>query len=528
MGRLGVLALVLSGLGSSASWAQSAPPYLIPSLAKGTQWELKAFLRRDPILITVDAVRQFGPLEVRTLSVSGATFPAHSLLVSVNEKGVFLEGYRQNDITYRFPASMPYFRVDVAPGTRWTTPVGTVQLTDSNLRTVSATGEVYTDCYRYVLTYPNGDSIIWVLKPGVGFVRIGEGPSAFTLRRLTRISGDNSAENSRAVDCPRIGLSSIPRGPEITPAIRDQAFAAARQAGISFLKVEASWEEIETEPGVYDFSRVLDEIRLATEADIPVVLTIKTVDTVLLSIPADLRSRPLDDPITLARFDAMLDALGPQLAPVVKWVNLGYEVDFFLSLHPAGIEPFRRLFLAGAKRLRDHRDVSVGIVFQYDNARISDVVFRQLFSLGDHVAINYYGHTEGFLARNPAAPLVDIPVLLSESSGRPVLITELGYATSAVVNGSEEKQAEFLQHAFSAIALEADRFPAVNVWAIRDLPMSFIQNLIARYQIDNSAFVGFLGSLGLQDEFGNPKPAWQIFVDTARRFSVAGACEAPE
>jgi hypothetical protein len=435
-----------------------------------------------------------------------------------------LEGYHQNGITYRFPKSIPYFRMDVSEGRGWDTPLGHVQLTHKNLRTVSATGAVYEGCYRYVMSQASGESLVWVLKPGLGFVRIGEGPAAFTLRRFEITPASDVKSVSQATDCPLVALSSIPRGEGVTSATRRSAFESARAAHVSSLKVEASWEELEPSPGVYDFERILDEIQLAEEAGMPAALTIKSIDTVLLSIPADLKTQPLNHPETIRRYVKMLDEIAGRLPRAVRWINLGYEVDFYLALNPDAITPFRELFLAGAQAVRAQRDVSVGIVFQFDNARISDVIFRQLSELGDHVAINYYGHTEGFFVRDPSAPLVDIPLAVFSSRGKPLLITELGYPTSPVVNGSEENQALFLRNAFAAISLNAGRIPFVNVWSIRDLPGLFVQRLVERYGVINAEFIAFLSSLGLQNEHGDAKPAWDVFVETAREFRTAGTC----
>ena len=520
LGRFANVILFVFLLFPGLAFSQSQ---LVP-FAKGNKWVLKSFLRKDLLTVTIDDVKLLGPKEIAILRISHVSLGDYASIVSINENGLYLEGYIEKGITHMFPAASPYFLSSVATGTKWTNPYGTFELTDKALRTVSATGKVYENCLRYVLTQADGTKFIWVLKPGVGFVRFSEGPAAFTLRSFNDVEETGATSVKTQVNCPLVGLSAIPRGDLITTEIRENALLGSLDVKVGMLKVEASWDELEPAPLTYNFDRLKDELNLARKYDLPVVLTIKTVDTTLKSIPADLLDQELDGEKVLTRFDALLTAVGEILPPQVKWINLGYELDFYLLFHPNDIRPFVTLFLYGSQKLKTMGNYSVGLVFQYDNTRISDVVFKALFQLGDHVCVNYYGHTEGFRMRDPDVPLVDIPFLVDAAKDKPLLITELGYASSPVVEGSPERQAQFLRRSFEAIAASASKIHVVNVWAIRDLPQSFIRVLEQRHNITDQKFVAFLGSLGLQNEDGDPKPAWDVFREFAVEFKEGRVC----
>jgi hypothetical protein len=452
---------------------------LIP-LATHNQWTLKSFFKKEPITIVVDSLQAFGPEQIASVQVASSVIGTYTLLLDTEADGIYVDGFLEGGVTHLFPSALPYFLFNVSIGASWTSPFGKVTLTDSDLTTTSLKGVTYKHCYRYVITQTDGSQLIWVLKPGVGFIRFGEGPSEYTVVSYS-LSGDARAsqESPNYGACAMVGLSSIPTGPSITDSNREAAILTAIQANATMLKVEATWQEVEPQPGVFDFSRIQSEMALGSKYNLPIVLTVKTIDTTLISIPADLLAEPLDSEDVITRFKAMLTALIPLLPPQVHWIHLGYELDFFLAFHPETIASFETLYSSGYQTVKSFGDYSVGLVFQFDDTRISNSILNSLLPIVDHVSFNYYGHSEGFSERDASVPLVDIPYMIWVANSKPIIITELGYSSSTFIKGGLDQQAEFLQNAFDAIRVAGTQILGVNVWSIRDLPASYVDALTA-------------------------------------------------
>jgi hypothetical protein len=130
---------------------------------------------------------------------------------------------------------------------------------------------------------------------------------------------------------------------------------------------------------------------------------------------------------------------------------------------------------------------------------------------------NYYPLNSDFTMRDPEAAAADMKRMVEAAQGKPVMFQELGYASSERCNSSDDKQARFVAVAFDVLRrYRGSVFAATFNW-MSDLPQSVVEQLGQYYHMPNSdRFKAFLGSLGLFDRNGRPKPGWQEFQRQAK------------
>jgi len=110
--------------------------------------------------------------------------------------------------------------------------------------------------------------------------------------------------------------------------LADSLLAQATAAGQDFARVQLDWQGLEPQPGVYDIAFLMDVLDYASARQQTIFMTLTTLDTGSLTIPADLMSSDaltpaaglnMDGPEIRARLHAFLDWLVPELAKYDVW-----------------------------------------------------------------------------------------------------------------------------------------------------------------------------------------------------------------
>jgi hypothetical protein len=503
---------------SNLAYAQTQFP-----LNAGSMWTLRSPYMAAPMTLNVEWSDTVGSQTIASVRFD-SIYQTYSMLLRSDATGVTMDGYAMSGVEMRFPEPVPMFPVSSQAGKTWAAGgLGTVTLTGVNLTVTAPLGK-YTGCSRYTIAFTDGSTQIWTIKPGTGFIQVGDPSWAFSLSALTLPTAVTKPLGA-PVNCPVVGMSAIPWNAALTDAQRDGALSVALAAGSKILTVNAPWSELESAPGVYNFDRVASELRLAANYNLPAILTIGSIFSGAPAMPADLNGTSWDNPVVASRFAAMLQALKSKVPTQTKWLNLGYEVDSYLSQNPSQISPYLT-FLASVKpQAKSIFGISTGIAFSFDTTRASTAAFAQLQSVADHIAFDYYAVGSNFQQRDPADVQVDLWLMNRLASGRPVIINEAGYSTAALTNSSNQRQATFFQNIFSSLQQRSGNIVSVTAWSLNDMPKPAIDSAIAGLAVPLTPTAeAYMGSLGLRDATGNPKPAWTVFTTSASQLAAPNAC----
>lgn len=298
------------------------------------------------------------------------------------------------------------------------------------------------------------------------------------------------------------------------------SFAIARSAGAQEVTMSLAWDELEKSPGQYD-SKMLD----IAEAFYPaqgtkISLVIPTIDTNNLRLPKDLAAKAFDDPEVIARFNKLTAWVFKKMPHVqLTCLSIGNEIDAYLAADRKKWQQYRNFFATTSAFVRSVKPgLPVGAKTTFDGT-VSNCVedIRQLNTQTDVLMITYYPlQATTFNAREPRAVLADFSKLVASYPQKRIFVLETGYPSSPGLNGSEQKQAEFVTSTFQAWDRFAEHIALIEFLWLNDLTDTELDAFARYYKSSDKPLRTFLGSLGFRTATGTEKPALATFRKEAR------------
>ncbi len=445
---------------------------------------------------------------------------SYIMVLRSTSAGIEHEGFEFSTGVTSFPNPLPLF-MEGNVGQTWTSALGPVTLV-SKTATVTAAAGTFTNVRHYRISYSDGSTQSWFLADKVGYVQFGESPMQFPLatRTVTLEPAPLTATQVPGA-CGVVGIEPNPLSGQSVAAL----MASLTASGSRFYEFAVTWSQIEPSPGTYDFSLIRDALQLANQNGMTVGLTIKTVDTNFRRLPAEVSNLAWDNALMLSRWQNLLTALGPNLGSSVKWVQLANEVDLYFINRPTEVAAFTKFFNAGQQALaKSAPAASVGLVFNYDALRLSNATFTQLKNLGAHYAFTFY-NLDGTTTRAAENVSIEIPLMLSMTGSKPVILTEVGFPSATLAGSSEDKQRAFYTLLLEQIRKNSGKILAARFFLMTDLPASVTNSIASAYgYATNSPFAAYLGSLGLRSEAGVNKLALTYLMSEMPKFIQSNYC----
>jgi hypothetical protein len=435
------------------------------------------------------------------------------------------------------PAGTVYFDFGAREGGSWSNGLGRFTVVSRGERVNTPNG-TYTDTIRIRATDQKGADTYWTFARGVGFVQFGEGGGAFRLasfRGGSRTTDDRRAETRPA---PSPGGGRAPAGGsgqgtligiDYNPTPQEgfeepskrRAFKRAVDAGLTYFKAMPTWSALEPRPGEYNFEEIDFAAGLAEEYDLPLYVNVRVIDTGNKSVPSAYAKLPFDDDRTVKALTAALQAAGRRARGRVRWLAIGNEVDSYLKSRDREIEQYARMFERVKGPASDaFGGAQVTVNVTADAVREFSRKFGPITRLGDYASFTYYPLNINFTMRDPSQAMGHVNDIMDAAGSQRVMFQEIGYASAERLGSSLEKQAQFYRNVFAALEKHGDRVIGANFLFMSDLPPKTVEELGDYYKLpffkDN--FKAYLGTLGLFDQQGRPKPAWDVFREQAQRF----------
>lgn len=373
-------------------------------------------------------------------------------------------------------------------------------------------------------------AVRFVLALAAGFVLVG-------LRGAAAQTGESA-----------VALPLLPAGQHVTafytppadPAAKaelDAAFGDVIRAGASGYVLPISWAELEPAPGEIDTAGLESGLEALASLGLRPYLSIPTINTVKLTLPADLMTadeyeladgRHFDDPVIVERFARLLDAVVPLLVEHGGFfLSAGNEVEGWLEQRPEEVPGFVA-FVAAAREYAHNLAPGLGVGATITHGGIARGVpfLGNLLAVSDALAVTYYPLHDDFTVRDPSVAAADLEEIIAAAGDLPVLFQEVGYPSGAAPvaqNGSSaELQRQFFSGFFAAMREQPQvRFASVlqlSDWSAAEC------DAFVRYYAGLDAFPAlheYLCSLGLRAADGTPKPAYEVFLNAVRE-SAAG------
>ena len=293
-------------------------------------------------------------------------------------------------------------------------------------------------------------------------------------------------------------------------------YLAIRALGASCVQTSAPWASLNPTGTTYDLTPIVNPFfglsKLKEMGYTLIYLNIPIVAINARSMPADINGLPFDDPLVIQRFHALLDAIHASLPTEVKFISLGNEVDTYFSSHGGEWTAYKSLVEDARVYLKSLRPaVMVGVTTTFAGCTSTFAAEIALLNSGmDFVSLTYYPlEGGGFFPRTPATVPGDVTKMLAASPGKPLVLQEWGYPSSAALGSSEDTQAEFMTLSLQEIRKQGpSKFLLVSFFKYRDWSPVFSASLTG--QTAGQPFYEFMNSLGLKRNDGTPKKAFGI------------------
>ena len=289
------------------------------------------------------------------------------------------------------------------------------------------------------------------------------------------------------------------------------AIAKAQAACMSTILISTGWSGLHPDTATWT-PDVLEQFDLMNAyfptIGLKVELQLRTVNTVVEELPAELSGLPYDDPLVVQALLETLDTLFAHIPGLdLAALNIGNESDALWGTDASRYEQFGNLLAAvkpHAKALYEalHGDtLSVGTTFTWGG--LTDGTIAPLCQLAnttaDHISATYYAIQNDFTVKPPSAVVADLDLLTNMQPGpKPIRLAEIGYPSGSLCNGTEALQSGFVQWAFTAWDQHMDRIPAMNWFLTTDWDSATVADLGVYYGIDSPTFLEYLRTLGLR------------------------------
>ncbi|TET35421.1 MAG: hypothetical protein E3J72_11155 [Planctomycetota bacterium] len=322
----------------------------------------------------------------------------------------------------------------------------------------------------------------------------------------------------------KIGMYPYPAYDDPMPNNTLEALKRFVEAGCQFGMLDASWTEHETAPMTYDFEsmkllneyfdRNIPQYRSRTEFSYRVLVINMNF---LEALPPDLAGAAFDNAMVVSRYVSFvkefLNASGVG-AGEEFYFFVGNEVDTYFEINESEIDSFKNFYGQVKTALKlDYPNMLIGVITKYHGAR-PDII-ASVNEWSDVVAYTFYGFGAGFSFGNMGALDTVFAGMVASAGGRPVVITEIGYATSPVLDSDEAGQAAYVAEMFREYPKYRDSIPALLYWIQGDFGDDFFQYLMESFfpgLIGNAEFEAYLQYLGLYKFDGTPKKAVSSWI----------------
>ncbi len=286
-----------------------------------------------------------------------------------------------------------------------------------------------------------------------------------------------------------------------------------------------TWSNIENKSFLnkisYNDDSSIKIIDIYKRKKIPAVITISPFETMNNRIPEDLRKLPYDHPEVIMRFKAFIDWIYEITQGLeVEAIVFGNEFDIHMAFEAAkGNNNWKALegMVVQAKEHIKSLDRWSSIPFALEPTfdglmGASREELQRINQHADIIGVSYYP-LNGNTVHEPTILQEHLTDLFKVYPNKKIDFYQYGYPSSDKINGSLEKQRQFIENSFKYWDQYADKIRLITFTWLYDVQQPHIESMSSDTLDDitpTEAFVEFLGSLGLHgQEVGEEKPAFK-------------------
>jgi hypothetical protein len=298
----------------------------------------------------------------------------------------------------------------------------------------------------------------------------------------------------------------------------DDAIQLAKEAGAEVVGLFLQWNVLEPSPGVYDNQWLYIANIYYPPRNISLDLTIAPINTTVKTVPSDLAGKEFDDPEVIQRFNQLIDFVLSEIPDVnLHSLSIGSEMDIFFGTDNASWTRFNTFYDSAVTHIKSIKpEITITVETTFKGLMgAAKYQIKLLNENSDAIAVSYYPMLDNGDVADPSVVMQDFDSITTEYSSRPIFFYQFGYPSSAVLNSSEKKQADFIRKTFEAWDKHASRIELIDFTWLHDLNPADVQTIMEFYGYVDTRFGEFLGTLGLRTWAGEDKQAFKALKSEA-------------
>jgi hypothetical protein len=322
------------------------------------------------------------------------------------------------------------------------------------------------------------------------------------------------------VNMGKIGVTPMTPYNMISP---NATLAAMRNAvelgGQAAPRDEVGWADFEKTPGAPDFSSLValrnfyatrcPRYEEGMQFDHRVLIVNMNVRT---KLPADLEGAAFDNAALISRYVAFVKAYfaAAGIGNESVCFFISNETDTYFETHESEIPAFKTFYAAVKVGIKaDYPNVRIGCITKYHGDR-PDII-ADLNNSSDVVAFTYYGHNPANFSYANLPPLDNVFAgMIALAGGKPVVITEIGFAASPLLGSTEEMQAAYITEFFDTYPAYRNEIEWATYCMQADMSEDFVDWFAVMFNLTGfmtPEFKAYLMNLGLYKSDYTPKKA---------------------
>jgi len=288
---------------------------------------------------------------------------------------------------------------------------------------------------------------------------------------------------------------------------------ASQQLKAGFIQLLQPWNAFENQTaGVYDgdamsWYETLNSFAASSGAELSLIIT--PVDIPGRFVPAYLEGKKFNDPLVIESFNNLIDALfnptdGVVDPTLVIALSVGNEIDHYnWEANNDQISEYKA-FLQGIKPKVNSYGIPLHFTGTLYGMTESGNTWTDMGQVADKVSFTYYPINSDFTVKAPNVVYSDLNAITTKFSGKDLFMQEIGYPSSATLNSSQAKQAEFFCNFFNAWDSHKEQIKHVSILRLNDVSEASAQETAVAYGIPgNTPFIEYIRTLGIRTWNGN-------------------------
>lgn len=277
-------------------------------------------------------------------------------------------------------------------------------------------------------------------------------------------------------------------------------------AGMNISRFQIDWNELETEPGLYDMDEMNALLDSIAETPLPAYITLSSLDSGELTFPDYLMDGDsLRSDLTVGSaevteaFERFLDWFVPHLSGASVWgLSIGNEGDSLLDDEVIEPDDFVSFFLAGLAKVNAlDAEMSSSVTFTSTAYSHYPTEMQAILAESDHVTINYYCLDKALLVTQQTSWEAFINEIKQDVGNKIIFFQELGCPVGygdggagapvrppSLIDGDPATQARFITY-FSQLFISDPQFIGATWFQLLDWSPELAQAYSAPILDDN-------------------------------------------